>query len=88
MLAALFGFGEILFCLGEQASKVCLGRCGHGGYGAPFKTLAPPPDLITGWRGRLAVFPGEGRSTGGRGRSSRGKRYSAAPSAICSRTWC
>ena len=62
MLAALFGVDEILFYLGKQASKVRLGWCGHGNYGALSKPLAPPSDLLTGLLG-LTPFLTAGAST-------------------------
>jgi hypothetical protein len=49
LITALVGLGEVQFRLGEQAPKVLIVRCRHGGYGPQPIALAPPPDPITGW---------------------------------------
>ena len=58
MLAALFGLHEILFRLGEQASKVLLGRCRHGRY-SPGHRIGPAARSDHGLAGLGAVPHGE-----------------------------
>ena len=62
MRTALFSLGEILFRLGEQSSKMRLGRGRHDGERVLSGAMAPPPDLITGWRGTMPFLTAESQN--------------------------
>ena len=58
MLAALIGFREILFRVGEQTPKVRLGRCRHGGYAPPANGISPAARSDHGLAGEVVYLTG------------------------------